>query len=290
MSRLSLLCWAVLSSVVYCAIAPSSACSQEPLDSKVRFASAASSLKTATVAGQDSISGISNWPYQHCVGQFHLHSTVPIALLEKQLASVMTLPAEICEQLQVAIASDRIDIVILESREALDSYARRFLPNTPSRRALYFRHRGPGLVMTYYHPGWIHDARHECTHALLDASEIALPLWQDEGLAEYFETPGDRPVDRSTHFSPVRSQVRYGQIPDLVKLESLDSRDGLDPKEYRDAWSVIAFLLHSSAPTRRAYQEYLQDLQAKRVAGFLSHRLTPTIESWRVAFSDFYRR
>ena len=251
---------------------------QEP---SVRYASAKLSGRVERQA---------SWPVEHTAGQFCIHSTVPINLFENQLPYLTKLPTELKEVLQVFISKETVHIVVMESREALDAYVRSILPSAPSRRALYIRHRGPGLVLTYFHPGWIQDVRHECTHALFELSELTLPVWQDEGLAEYFETTGDNPIRHAAHLESTRSQLRYGQVADLQKLESMDSTTGLNAKEYRDAWSVVAFLLHSSSETRATFQEYLMDLQSKRAAGFLSHRLASKGTSWRESFTDFYRR
>jgi len=251
---------------------------------------AAIGFATVIVSSVCSWSQEPTWPVEHTAGQFCIHSTVPAAQFEAYLPSLCSLPNELSQTLQVSVAQELIQVVVLENREALDAYAHRIFPSAPNRGALYIRHRGPGLVLTYFHDGWICDVRHECTHALLDMSGLTLPLWQDEGLAEYFETIGENPIGHTSHLHATRAQVRYGQVVDLQKMERMESGSGLNPKEYRDAWSIVTFLLHSSEETRSTYQQYLQDHQSKRAAGFLSHRLAPKIPSWREAFSDFYRR
>jgi Protein of unknown function (DUF1570) len=233
---------------------------------------------------------VSKWPYLERVGQFHVHSTVPIAKLEMHLLYLSTLPKELSTSLAISISDQPIHLVVLDSRESLDSYVRRLLPNAPSRRALYMRHRGPGLVLTYFNPGWVTDARHECTHALLDSSGVKVPQWLDEGLAEYFETASTNPLKHANHGVAVQSQVRYGQVADIQQLEHTDSNTVLTAKDYRDAWSVTAFALNSSDQTKFVFQRYLQDLQCERAAGLLSHRMQPAVRSWREDFTQFFRR
>ncbi len=262
-------------------------------DPAVQLASATSVSKVASVPSTASASSgamASRWPYQERVGQFHVHSTVPIAKLEMHLLYLSTLPKELSTSLAISISEQPIHLVVLESRESLDSYVNRLLPDAPSRRALYIRHRGPGLVLTYFNPGWVTDARHECTHALLDASGVKVPQWLDEGLAEYFETASTNPLKHATHGAAVQSQIRYGQVADIQQLEHTDSNTALTAKDYRDAWSVTAFALNSSDQTRSIFQKYLQDLQSERAAGLLSHRLQPAVRSWREDFTQFFRR
>lgn len=259
-------------------------------DSPVRLASASSVSKVASLPTSADVSTASRWPFVERVGQFHVHSTVPIAKLEKHLLYLSTLPKELANTLAISIAEQPIHLVVLESREALDNYVKRLLPDAPSRRALYIRHRGPGLVLTYFNAGWVTDVRHECTHALLDASHVKVPQWLDEGLAEYFETASTDPLKHATHGAAVQSQVRFGQVADIHQLEHTDSNTSLTAKDYRDAWSVTAFALNSSDQTRAVFQKYLQDLQSERAAGLLSHRLQPALHSWREDFTQFFRR
>ena len=230
------------------------------------------------------------WPFELCEGQFQVHSMVSTAKLEPYLAKLNTLPSELKQSLAISVVEQPIHLVVLESRDSLDAYVKRLLPNAPSRRALYIRHRGPGLVLTYFNPAWLTDARHECTHALLDASGVKISQWLDEGLAEYFETANDNPLEHVTHRVSIQSQIRFGQVADLEKLERMDSSSVMTAKDYRDAWSVIAFLLNSSAQSRNSLQVYLSDLQSERAAGFLSHRLQPGIHTWRDDFTKFFTR
>jgi hypothetical protein len=258
----------------------------------VRLASADLSISKTNPPEAVAASGattMSRWPIEHEAGQFLIHSTVARRQYESQLQSLSDLPRELSTALRIPITEETIHVVILESREALDSYVHRVLPSAPSRPALYIRHRGPGLVLTYFHARWIEDVRHECTHALLDASHLKLPVWLDEGLAEYFETPGENPIQHPRHCKSVRSQLRYGQVAELERLEQLGSNADLTPKDYRDAWSVVALMLNASAGSRTVFCDYLKDLQEQRAAGLLSRRRGTSGLSWRDEYLQFYK-
>ena len=262
-------------------------------DSSVQLASSSSISRVAPVSSpvnSQNDASVSRWPHTERVGQFHVHSMVPMEKLEKHLLYLSTLPTELASALAISIAERPVHLVVLESRESLDSYVKRLTPDAPSRRALYIRHRGPGLVLTYFNASWVTDARHECTHALLDANGVKVPQWLDEGLAEYFETASSNPVKHATHGPAVQSQIRYGQVADIQQLEHNDSSTSLTAKDYRDAWSITAFALNSSDQSRAAFQSYLQDLQCERAAGLLSHRLKPSVQSWREDFTQFFRK
>ena len=248
-------------------------------------------LQLASSASVSSEStNVRRWPVEMRADQFQIHSTVPPQRIEPFLPKLSSLARELRESLAIEIVDTPIHIVVLDNRESLDAYVKRLLPLAPSRRALYIRHRGPGLVLTYFNPGWITDVRHESTHALLDASGVRVPAWLDEGLAEYFETAGESPLEHATHRAGVRSQLRYGQVPDLQQLEATDANSTLSAKDYRDAWSVTAFALNASEETKLSFQRFLQDLQHDRPGGYLNHRLQPAVGSWRDDFSNFFRR
>ena len=56
------------------------------------------------------------------------------------------------------------------------------------------------LVYTYWGDRIQQDLRHELTHALLHSVLKDVPLWLDEGLAEYFEMPVSWILDDFPHF------------------------------------------------------------------------------------------
>jgi hypothetical protein len=233
---------------------------------------------------------VSSWPYELSAGNFQIHSTVPDSKLQRFVPKIASLPAELSLALGISVMDQPVHIVVLESRELLDAYVKRILPSAPSRRALYIRHRGPGLVLTYFNGSWLTDVRHECTHAILDANNVKVPQWLDEGLAEYFESTNLSPLSHATHSNAVQSQIRFGQVADLEQLERMPPNHSMTAKDYRDAWSVVAFLLNSSTHSQMALQTYLQDLQNDRAGGFLAHRLKPAAQSWREDFISFFRK
>ena len=75
---------------------------------------------------------------------------------------------------------------------------------------------GPGaarVVYTYSSPRLEEDLRHEATHALLRGGYGDLPLWLDEGLAEYFETPADTPDAQHEHLVKIADDLKQAGRP-----------------------------------------------------------------------------
>ncbi len=228
------------------------------------------------------------WPRQWKVGQFEIHTTVLDPKIEVLAQQLLGLSKQIESTLLVPVDPSDVQLVVLQDQAEFELYLKTHFPNLPTRRALYYHKRGLGVVLTYMHEEWLTDARHECTHALLHQSNVKLPLWLDEGIAEYFETPIRDPHLHPDHLNAVQAQIRYGQIVDLDSLEQAN-HVYLEAKDYRDAWSVVNMLIHHSPETHQALTQYISDLTNGTAAGFLSRRLPKEIRTnWRQHYLDFY--
>ena len=117
------------------------------------------------------------------------------------------------------------------------------------------------------------DVRHESTHALLHAWLPSVPLWLDEGLAEYFEVPRDERAAKNPHLQAVRMLAASGQLPRLEDLEAIDDLERMGRGEYRHAWAWTHFLLHGPREAREEFLQYLADLEGGGDLGPLSERL-----------------
>lgn len=235
-----------------------------------------------------------SWPYTAHRNAFRFYSTVPIDPLRPQIDRLISLPDEIQNTLGTAFATTQlhttpIHVIVLADQQEFESYLQRHYPGLKSSRAMFIRDRGPGVVLTWWHPQWLTDARHEVTHAFLHSRNLAIPLWLDEGLAEYFEhdaSGSDHPV----HAGPIRAQLKFGQIADLDEQEKWSTHSQLTAEQYRDAWGTVAFLMHHSDASKDEFLAYLEDLFADRATGLLSYRIRRAIPRWREAYIRHYQR
>ena len=117
------------------------------------------------------------------------------------------------------------------------------------------------------------DLRHESTHALLHASVAELPLWLDEGLAEYFE--GQEVLDglNPEHLARLPDDLASDWMPDLGRLEHLDDVRQMTPRDYRESWAWVHYLLHSTSENKAALLTYLYDIRNQEEPVPLSARL-----------------
>src|SRR5262249_6328765 len=141
-----------------------------------------------------------------------------------------------------------IQVYLFENRDYYERFMRSQYPDLPMRRAFFVAQpRGVGggddlLVYTFLGDHLRQDLRHELTHAMLHSVLKDVPLWLDEGLAEYFElSPETHGVNRA-HLALIR---REGIQPDMARLEQLTQVQQMTPVEYREAWSWVHMILHS---------------------------------------------
>ena len=136
-------------------------------------------------------------------------------------------------------------------------------PNLPARRAFFIGTPVELAVYAYWGEQVREDLRHEYTHGLLHASLQQVPLWLDEGLAEYFEVPRLAPGRVNTdHADGLAEMLLNGWKPDLKRLERLDDVSEMQRADYQESWAWIHFLLNESDASRDVLFSYLGELES----------------------------
>src|SRR6185437_3282342 len=197
---------------------------------------------------------------------------------------------QVYRELQLTPGRSTVQVYLFESKERYDEFMHAHYANLPPRRAFFIQQQrvmgGADDLMVYTRWGERiqQDLRHELTHALLHSVIRDVPLWLDEGLAEYFELPPDRQGVNSAHVETLRRDLGVSFQPDLDRLEKLTSVNDMKSPEYREAWLWVHLMLHSKPEAKTALLTYLQDLRANRTPGLLGSRLAVVFPSLKEAF------
>lgn len=149
-----------------------------------------------------------------------------------------------------------IHIFLFRDRAAFQRYMQWYLPDAPLRPALFIKHGAIPMIFAYCRPELPDDLRHECTHALLHLHYDNLPLWLDEGLAEYFEHTVP-PVD-----NPEFQESGELNCPDrsiCQELERITNVAQMTERHYKQAHQRVRFMLHHSPQTRGQFQQLLRE-------------------------------
>ena len=230
------------------------------------------------------------WPFEVSDGLFQIHADFEISSKSELLAELSQLSHDVAELLELALPQSKIHVVIFGSPEEYRRYMAHYYPALPVRRALFIQQRGTGMLFAHRHAELATDLRHETVHAILNEGTGPLPLWLDEGLAEYFEVPAAARWSGHSHLPTIRALNDEKAWTDLPALESIQEVAGMSSDNYQDAWSWVHFLLHRRNSTRRLFVEHLQSLRAGRPVAPLSRTVAKQIPNWRSEFSDHFQR
>ncbi len=191
-----------------------------------------------------------------------------LAALREQVIKELHLPAPKPNVL--------INVYLFPDRDRYEQFMKARYPDLPRRRAFFVAQpRGVGsgddlLVYTFWGDHIRQDLRHELTHALLHSVLKDVPLWLDEGLAEYFELPIEAQGANRQHLLVMQQE---GFKPDLGRLEQLSQVSQMNPAEYREAWAWVHFMLRGNPESRKVLLAYIQQLKTTSSPGALQPRL-----------------
>lgn len=186
--------------------------------------------------------------------------------------------------LKLPDSTTMIQVYLFEDRERYDKFMQGKYPKLPSRRAFFVAQtRGVGrsedlLIYTYWGDRIQQDLRHELTHALLHSVLKDVPLWLDEGLAEYYENPPEYKGINRQHVEQLRKDLQNEFKPDLIRLEMMDEVGKMNRAEYRESWAWVHYLLHSTPENKKVILAYLQQLKENPTPGSLREKLLENVQ------------
>ena len=118
------------------------------------------------------------------------------------------------------------------------------------------------MVFAWWGSRVAEDLRHEVTHGYVHSVVNDIPLWLDEGIAEYFETPRANRGFNSPHFHLLLQKYDGGQWePDLARLESLRKASELTQLDYAESWLWVHYLLHHDKSSPKLLQNYIRQIR-----------------------------
>lgn len=217
--------------------------------------------------------------YQNRVSQFVFFSDFEMKRDQPLLQDLGKLREQVRKELELPPASAVVQVYIFEDRERYEAFMKTKYPDLPPRRAFFVAQpHGVGngedlLVYTYWGERIQEDLRHELTHSLLHSVLKDVPLWLDEGLAEFFELPPDRQGVNTGHLENLRLNSEGPFRPNLERLEQLSQVEQMRPAEYREAWAWVHFMLRGNPACKPVLISYLQQLRTNPTPGPLQPRL-----------------
>jgi hypothetical protein len=181
---------------------------------------------------------------------------------------------DICQTLGLPPGNEPIQVYLFGDAESYGQFLLKHFPGVPSRRAFFLETDTRLTVYAHWGDRVAEDLRHEVAHGYLHAVAPGLPLWLDEGIAEYFEVHRGSGGMNRPHVDLLADMMQHdGWRPNLERLEQLTDAAEMDQRHYAEAWAWVYFLLHSDPQSKQLLTKYLADVRAHGPAEPLSTRL-----------------
>ncbi len=205
--------------------------------------------------------------------QLVIQSDFKLAHDHPLILDLQKLKQDVATTLGLKFDGPPVVIYLFSNEQSYSDYLISTWPNLPYRRAYFFGNPHELAVYTFWGEKVQEDLRHEFTHGLLNSTLQNIPLWLDEGLAEYFEVPGNPGTVKPAVVQRLGQALANGWQPDMKALEGLTDVTTMTQSNYEEAWAWVHLLLHSQSTQREVLLDYLQSLQQPRYPGNLSHQL-----------------
>lgn len=218
-------------------------------------------------------------PSRHSVAgdQLLVRSDVKLPKDHPLIDDLSKLRGEISRTLELPMQEEQVTVYLFGDQLRYAQYMQTAYPQLPPRRAYFIGTSKELAVYTFWGDRVQEDLRHEYTHGVLHATLKAVPLWLDEGLAEYFEVT-DGPTGMNREYAVrLTSAIENKWRPDLARLERLTKVDQMQKADYQESWAWVHFLLHEGPETRAVLLDYLQDLRTTEAPPFLKDRLQAAV-------------
>jgi hypothetical protein len=210
------------------------------------------------------------------VSQYVFHADFQLSPNLPLFQDLSRLRDQVYKELHLPDSPNLVQVYLFETKARFEHYLHDHHPDLPPRRAFFMAQQhalGGGedlLVYTYWGENVSQDLRHELTHALLHSVLKDVPLWLDEGLAEFFELPPANGGVNPGHVELLRGRPFR---PDLARLEELSEVRDMNPAEYRESWAWVHLMLRGTPEARRVLLGYLAELRTNPHPGLLRPRL-----------------
>lgn len=192
------------------------------------------------------------------VGQLVIHADFPLAEQHRIVRDLEALRTDVSQTLDMPISDEPVHLYLFESPERYDAFVARQFPSFPARRAFFVSTDTTLAVFAAWQERVAEDLRHETTHGYIHAVVPAIPLWLDEGIAEFFEVPRAEQGLHAGHVAHLAGRIIEGTWrPDLARMEALASAGELSQDHYAEAWCWVHWLLHTTPERRRLLQDHL---------------------------------
>ncbi|MFN9719778.1 MAG: DUF1570 domain-containing protein [Planctomycetota bacterium] len=217
-------------------------------------------------------------PSSHTVStkSFVIQSDIKLSPSDGIAKALETVETQVRDTLDLPEPRDIVNVYLFSDEASYRFYMHTTWKDLPPRRAYFVGTSRELAVYSFISPQVIEDLRHEFTHGVLHATLQTVPLWLDEGLAEYFEIPSDTPgAAHAAHLQELQQARSEDWNPNLYRLESMSDFKDMSERDYAEAWAWTHFMLNNSEDSAAVLKSYLGELRETK----LPRRIQKSLES-----------
>ena len=232
----------------------------------------------------------SRFPNRFCLvrDQLVIHSDFRVPRHHRLLDELVDQQAYVSRTLSLPISEEPIHVFLFNSAEEYERYMQGSFPLLPRRPAFFVEDENGLAIYAHWSDRVAEDLRHEVAHGYLHSSVPTLPLWLDEGLAEFFEVSQASGGINLPHIELlIRSRDSGNWKPDLSVLESKSTAVEMLQLDYAEAWLWSHWLLKTTLKRRNWLQQHLKDLYLEGNTRSLSTRIQEKEQSPCDAVLDY---
>jgi hypothetical protein len=195
-------------------------------------------------------------------GQLVIHADFSLAEQHRLIRELDSMRADVSQELGLPISDEPVHLYLFQGPAAYERFVARRFPGFPARRAFFVETDTTLSVYAAWQDRIAEDLRHETCHGYVHAVVPTVPLWLDEGIAEYFERPRSDRGAHAEHVAHLAGRIIEGTWrPDIERLEALRAAGEMTQDDYAEAWAWVHWMLHSSPQRAEILQDYLADLR-----------------------------
>jgi hypothetical protein len=210
-------------------------------------------------------------------GQLVIHADFPLAEQHRMIRELESMRTDVSQDLGLPISDEPVHLYLFENAGRYETFVARQFPGFPARRAFFVETDTTLSVYAAWQDRIAEDLRHETTHGYVHAVVPTVPLWLDEGIAEYFERPRSESGMHGEHVAHLCGRLLEGTWqPNLDALEALAGPGDMSQDHYAEAWCWVHWMLHTTPERREILQDYLADLRRDGKTAPLPVRLVRT--------------
>lgn len=226
--------------------------------------------------------------YKVNVEQLQIRSDIKISKSDPLFEELTALREEITELLELPTPNRPVIVHLFKDEERYAAYMQKQHPNLPARRAFFIGSPTELAVYAHWGPSMAEDLRHEYTHGVLHASLHTVPLWLDEGIAEYYETRvRDSKRRHPEHCPKLAIAISNGWTPDLHRLEQIESVSEMHREDYQEAWAWVHYLVHECPDGRGLLVDYCETLSVSNRAPRFAERVYQSVPAADVRLASY---